>query len=91
MQRPFRTFIGVDLGGGKGNAASLLECVEMIAQVCGKRPQLTYSETNRIGDHICYYTDMGKFRDHFPGWHQEWTLDAIVDEMVGAMAAKLDG
>lgn len=78
-----------NLGGGKANAASLLECVEMVAARSGKRPVLTYDDTNRVGDHICYYTDMSKFRGHFPGWRQEWALDAIVDEMVGAVAAKL--
>ena len=34
-----------NLGGGKANAASLLECVELIADASGgKRPRLTYDE-----------------------------------------------
>lgn len=79
-----------NLGGGKANAASLLECVEMIADASGgKRPQLTYDDTNRVGDHICYYTDMAKFRRHFPAWEQRYDLDAIVEEMVAAVAAQL--
>jgi CDP-paratose 2-epimerase len=79
-----------NLGGGKANAASLLECVELIAEASGgKRPQLTYDDTNRVGDHICYYTDMAKFRGHYPGWQQRYELDAIVDEMVAAVAAQL--
>jgi CDP-paratose 2-epimerase len=79
-----------NLGGGKANAASLLECVELIAAASGgKRPQLTYDDTNRVGDHICYYTDMAKFRGHYPGWQQRYELDAIVDEMVAAVAAQL--
>ena len=79
-----------NLGGGKANAASLLECVELIAEASGgKRPKLTYDEQARIGDHICYYTDMGKFRAHYPGWDQAHSLDAIVDEMVGAVQAQL--
>ena len=77
-----------NLGGGRANAASLLECVEMIAARTGKRPQLTYDDTNRVGDHICYYTDMGKFRDHFPDWQLEHSLDAIVDEMVAVVGAR---
>ncbi len=77
-----------NLGGGKANAASLVECVDMIEARSGTRPELTYDETNRVGDHICYYTDMAKFRAHFPGWRQEWSLDAIVEEMVTAVAAK---
>lgn len=79
-----------NLGGGKANAASLLECVELVAEASGgKRPVLTYDDTNRVGDHICYYTDMAKFRGHFPTWHQQYSLDAIVEEMVAAVGVQL--
>ncbi|MGQ0433560.1 MAG: NAD-dependent epimerase/dehydratase family protein [Microthrixaceae bacterium] len=79
-----------NLGGGKDNAASLLECVELVAAASGgKRPNLTYDDTNRVGDHICYYTDMTKFRTHFPGWEPQYRLDEIVDEMVAAVTSQL--
>jgi len=79
-----------NLGGGKANAASLLECVDLIADASGgQRPTLSYDERARIGDHICYYSDMAKFREHFPGWRQEHTLPAIVEEMVAAVTAQL--
>lgn len=71
-----------NLGGGKQNAASLIECVQMIEERTGKRPVLTYSEKNRIGDHICYYSDLQKLRDHYPAWDLTYSLDAIIDEMV---------
>lgn len=71
-----------NLGGGKGNAASLLECVEMIRQRTGKKPELTYSATNRIGDHICYYSDLRKLQSHYPTWRLTYSLDRIVDEMI---------
>ncbi len=78
-----------NLGGGKQNAASLLECVDMIAASAGgKRPELTYDDTNRIGDHICYYTNMGRFQEHYPSWAPRHDLPAIVDEMVAAVAAQ---
>jgi CDP-paratose 2-epimerase len=75
-----------NLGGGRENAASLLECVEMVAQASGKRPKLTYNETNRVGDHICYYSDLRKLHKHFPGWRQTYTLERIVEEMVQQVA-----
>jgi len=76
-----------NLGGGKANAASLLECVELVAEASGgKRPVLTYDEQARVGDHICYYSDMAKFRAHFPTWRQEHDLPGIVEEMVAALA-----
>ena len=66
----------------KANAASLLECVEMIACYSGRRPVLTYSESNRKGDHICYYTDLSKFRAHYPHWKLTYSLEQIVEEIV---------
>jgi len=74
-----------NLGGGRDNAASVIECIEMIEKVSGKRPQLTYSDTNRIGDHICYYSDLRKMRSHFPNWDLTYNLDQIVEEMVAAV------
>ncbi len=71
-----------NLGGGKANAASLLECVSMIEERTGKKPKLTYSDTNRIGDHICYYSDLRKLKEHYPGWDLSYSLDKIVDEMI---------
>ncbi len=42
----------------------------------------TCVEENRIGDHICYYSDLRKLKSHFPGWDLTYTLDHIVSEMV---------
>lgn len=70
-----------NLGGGKTNAASLIECVELIAKRTGKRPVITYSDRPRIGDHVCYYSDLGKFRSHYPEWGLTYPLEAIIDEM----------
>jgi CDP-paratose 2-epimerase len=77
-----------NLGGGKENAASLIECVEMIHKVSGKRPRLSYNETARVGDHICYYSDLRKLNAHFPGWKKKYDLPRIVEEMVKACASR---
>lgn len=76
-----------NIGGGKDNASSLIEAVDMIEARTGKRPQLTYSEKNRVGDHICYYSDLGKLRSHYPTWNLTYSLDDIVDEMITVMKA----
>jgi CDP-paratose 2-epimerase len=75
-----------NLGGGKQNAASLLECVDMIEQVSGKKPKLTYQDQNRIGDHICYYSDLRKLQSHFPEWKLTYSLPQIVEQMVQLMS-----
>lgn len=79
-----------NLGGGKENAASLLECVDLIEQASGKKPRLTYNEQNRIGDHICYYSDLTKLRSHFPDWKLTYSLPQIVEQMVALMSATSD-
>jgi CDP-paratose 2-epimerase len=76
-----------NLGGGKENAASLVECVDMIHQASGKKPQLTYNAKNRIGDHICYYSDLAKLRSHYPQWRLTYSLPQIVDQMVRTTSA----
>jgi CDP-paratose 2-epimerase len=77
-----------NLGGGKGNAASLVECVELIHAKTGKKPQLSYVEQNRVGDHICYYSDLRKLMSHYPGWTLTYSLDRILEEMIPAVQAR---
>lgn len=78
-----------NLGGGKENAASLIESVEAIEARTGKRPQLSYVDQARIGDHICYYSDLSKFRQHYPGWQLKYSLNDIFDEMAAMIRERL--
>jgi len=39
-------------------------------------------EENRIGDHICYYSDLSKMKTHYPGWDIGKTLRQTVQEIV---------
>ncbi len=79
-----------NLGGGKENAASLLECVDAIEARSGKRPELSYTDDHRIGDHICYYTDLSKLRRDYPAWQMKYDLDQILDEMVFSVRERLE-
>jgi CDP-paratose 2-epimerase len=74
-----------NLGGGKANVASLIECVAMIEDRTGMRPQLVYSDQNRKGDHICYHTDLSKLHARYPEWRMTYALDQIIDEMIELM------
>lgn len=78
-----------NLGGGKQNAISLIECVDAIERQTGKRPHLTYTDQNRIGDHICYYSDLSKLRLHYPNWRLSFTVDEILDEVISAIRERL--
>ena len=48
----------------------------------GRPLQTTYAEQARLGDHICYITDLGKFKRDYPSWKISRSLDNIFDEML---------
>jgi len=70
-----------NLGGGRQNSLSILETIQMLAGK-GFPLRYEYSEANRVGDHICYISDLKKLRSHFPGWDLEYGIDRIIDEIV---------
>jgi CDP-paratose 2-epimerase len=57
-----------NLGGGKDNTCSILEAFDIISSISGKPMHYKYQDINRIGDHICYYSDLRKMKAHYPGW-----------------------
>ena len=78
-----------NLGGGRQNSVSVLEAISMIEQSAGTRIQYSYDDRNRIGDHICYISDLSKLQAHFPEWKITLTLPQIVEEMVIAERQRL--
>jgi CDP-paratose 2-epimerase len=73
-----------NLGGGRANSASILECITKIEALLGKKVNWTYDEKARSGDHICYISDLGKLKSHFPNWKITRSLDQILETMVKA-------
>jgi len=78
-----------NLGGGKENACSVLEAFEMAAGVSGKPMQWLYVDENRIGDHICYYSDLRKMKAHYPAWTITKPLATIFEEIAHSWMARL--
>ena len=72
-----------NLGGCRGNSCSMLEAMDAAEGLTGKKIQRGYVEQNRKGDHICYISDMQKFRSHYPGWSITKPLAQIYRELVG--------
>jgi CDP-paratose 2-epimerase len=83
MQAP-RQGEAYNIGGCKQNAVSMLEVIDILDKDFGAKLDYKYVDQNRIGDHICYYSDMSRFQRHYPGWHLKESLPAIIDEIVQA-------
>lgn len=73
-----------NLGGGKKNSCSILEAFQIAETFTGKPQVYSYVEENRIGDHICYYSDLRKMREHYPAWDISITLEETIGQIVEA-------
>ena len=61
-------------GGARFANCSMQEAIEMCEEITGNKMNYSYSETNRIGDHIWYISDVSKFKDHYPAWDFKYSL-----------------
>ena len=71
-----------NLGGGKKNSCSILEGFEICENYSGKKQSYEYTDENRIGDHICYYSDLSKINEHFPKFKIENSLSETIRQIV---------
>jgi CDP-paratose 2-epimerase len=78
-----------NLGGGKANACSILEAFRMAENVTGQPMRWRYLEENRIGDHICYYSDLTKMQAHYPAWNIGKPLETIFREIAASWMERL--
>ena len=70
-----------NLGGGKGNSISILESFSLIEQISGKKMNYSYFDDPRIGDHICYYSDLTKMHTHYPNWSLSKNINNIFEDI----------
>ena len=72
-----------NLGGCRPNSCSMTEAIAAAEALTGRKMQTSYVEENRKGDHICYISDMSKFRRDYPAWSITKSLDDIYAELAG--------
>jgi CDP-paratose 2-epimerase len=70
-----------NIGGGKSNSCSIIEIIELINSVSKKKLNYTYTEENRKGDHICYYSDLTKLKNDYPQFKITKNLEYITEQI----------
>ena len=80
-----------NLGGGKDNSCSIIEAFDLVQSISGKPQKHHYVDQNRIGDHICYYSDLRKMKQQYPSWTLTYSLPQIVEQIVRAWRLRLKG
>ena len=73
-----------NIGGGRDNSCSILEAFKIAESFSGKAQVFTYLEENRLGDHICYISDLTKMRTHYPAWDITISLPETIRQIVEA-------
>ena len=70
-----------NLGGSRQSHCSMLEAIALCEEISGRKIDWSYVETNRIGDHIWYVSDVRKFQSHYPGWKLEYDLYGLLKDI----------
>jgi len=70
-----------NIGGGKDNSCSILEAFDLTEQITGNKMVYEYVNENRIGDHICYYSDLTKMKNHYPKFRITKDLNYIIENI----------
>ncbi len=78
-----------NMGGSRHSNISMIEAIEQIEAISGHKLNYSLSNDNRIGDHIWYVSDIGKFKAHYPDFAYQYDMDRILKEMIHAAEAKL--
>ncbi len=76
-------------GGGRHANCSMLEAIDLCEKITGNKMNYSYSETNRIGDHIWWVSDVNKFKQHYPNWNWTFNLEQTLVEMFNSMKQRV--
>jgi CDP-paratose 2-epimerase len=70
-----------NIGGGRFSNCSMTEAVRVCEEITGRPMNWTYSEQNRIGDHMWWISDNGRFAHHYPGWKLKYDVPGILRDI----------
>jgi CDP-paratose 2-epimerase len=71
-----------NIGGSRFSNCSMLEAIQCCEAIAEKKLNWTYAESNRIGDHIWWISNIQKFKDHYPDWQLTYTIKDILEEIL---------
>ncbi len=73
-----------NMGGGRFSNCSMLEAIDAIERLSGRRLNYRLSGDNRAGDHIWWISDVRRFQADYPGWTHQYDIDRLLMEIIDA-------
>ncbi|MDD3345728.1 MAG: NAD-dependent epimerase/dehydratase family protein [Candidatus Omnitrophica bacterium] len=74
-----------NMGGGRFANVSILEAIELCEKLSGSRLSYDYVDTNRIGDHIWWVSDVSKFKSHYPSWQYAFNIESTLSQIIDSV------
>lgn len=71
-----------NVGGGRASNCSMLEAISLCEELAGRPLDCSYSETNRIGDHIWWISDCRRFKTDYPDWQPRYDVAGILTDIL---------
>lgn len=78
-----------NIGGGRANSCSIWEAFKIAEKFTGKEQVYKYVDENRIGDHMCYISNLDKMRAHYPNWDITISLEETIRQIVAAQGTHI--
>src|SRR5438445_4450821 len=75
-----------NIGGSRHSNCSMLEAIALSEERSGRKLTWSYEETNRVGDHIWWISDVRKFQKDYPTWEFRYSLREILEEIHRAVS-----
>tara|TARA_Y100000996_G_scaffold64108_1_gene43403 strand:- start:2401 stop:3477 length:1077 start_codon:yes stop_codon:yes gene_type:complete len=70
-----------NIGGGIESNCSMLEAIQIGEEIVKNKLNYDYSDESRIGDHIWYVSDLSKFKNDYPNWKINYSIEEIMEEI----------
>lgn len=70
-----------NIGGGATVNCSMQEAIDICQDVAGRELKHSYTDDNRIGDHIWWVSDIRKFKSHYPTWDLTFDIRGILQDI----------
>ena len=70
-----------NIGGSRYSNCSMLEAIQVCERIVGKKLNWSYVESNRIGDHIWWISEVRKFKNHYPEWQITYSIQDLLEEI----------
>jgi CDP-paratose 2-epimerase len=80
-----------NIGGSRHSNCSMLEAIAVAEQLTGRPMNYTYSDDNRVGDHIWWISDVSKFQKMYPEWRYRYDIPLLMADIYEGIKLRLAG